>query len=119
MRFAWIGAASGAALLSAALNLSTAAPRQFQQDCSAEAQGARRKEAIGLARRINTAQVHAYTTQKAYQPWEALTAVTVPTGLTVQLATNATGYIFTVKTGCGFGLFSDQSGVIFVGEPLQ
>ena len=118
MRFAWIGGWTAAAVVAAALHLSAAVPQQAQP-C---APGARRTEAIRLARGINTAQSRAYSSTKAYQPLEALAGITVPDGFAVQVVANATGYIFTVKDGqdgCGFGLFSDQNGVIYLGETMK
>ena len=114
---AWLGVGSAAAIVAAALHISAAAVQQTQ-DCSADARLASRKQAVQLARRINTAQARVYPKQQAYQPLDAL-AVGIPDGFAVQLVTSTTGYIFTVKASCGFGLFSDQNGVIYLGETLR
>jgi hypothetical protein len=118
MRTAWIGAGTAAVFVTAAaLHLSAAIPQA--QPC---APGPRRTEAIRLARAINTAQSRAYSSTRAYQPLDALLGISLPDGFVVQVVANATGYIFTVKDGqdgCGFGLFSDQNGVIYLGETLK
>jgi hypothetical protein len=84
-------------------------------------QVARRQAALGLTRQINTRQSSTFRLARAYQPL-ALPVGATPTGFAVQLTTDGTSYAFSVKDtldSCGFGYFSDQDGVIYVGEGLR
>jgi hypothetical protein len=77
----------------------------------------RRVEAVRVARMINSAEVN------GRQPYRALETlnVPVPAGWEARLTTNGTTYAFSVKDTedpCGFTLFSDDRGVIYVGEAL-
>jgi hypothetical protein len=103
----------------AALQLSAAVPQQAPTCAPPQ----RRSAAVGIARGINTAQAMEYPKTKTYRSLDELSGlVTVPPGFAVQLVTNSTGYIFTVKDeedACGFGLFSDQKGVIYLGETMK
>jgi hypothetical protein len=90
---------------------------------SADQQG-RRRQALARARQINSAQVVAQTQTGTYQPLEQLSSrVTVDAqGFVTHLAVDANGYAFSIKDSldpCGFGFFSDQSGVIYQGEALR
>lgn len=115
---AWVGVGIATMFAAAALQLSAAVPQQTQTCASSP----RRSDAVKLARGINTAEAAAYSKNKAYQPLDALGGITVPAGFTVQVVTNSSGYIFTIKDEqdvCGFGLFSDQIGVIYLGESMK
>lgn len=82
----------------------------------------RRKEAIALARGINTAEMRVFVKTKTYQALSALPDITVPDGLSAQIALTESGYIFSVKDASnrvGCALFSDQSGLIYDAQPLR
>ena len=83
----------------------------------------RRRQALGKARQINSAEVVAQTQTGTYQPVELLSRVTVePKGFVTHLAVDANGYAFSITDSldpCGFGYFSDQTGVIYQGEALR
>lgn len=115
-RLTWIAAGTAVTMAAAALQLSAAVPQQAPTCVPKE----RRTAAVHLARDINTAEAMTYLQTKTYQPLDAL--VTVPPGFAVQLVKDGTGYIFTIKDeqdACGFGLFSDQKGVIYLGETMK
>jgi hypothetical protein len=87
------------------------------------AERARRGEAVGYTRAINTAQSQHASVNNRYGQIEEL-AVTraLPAGFAVQHAANAAGYIFSVKDTtdqCRFTIFSDQDGIIYFAEPMQ
>ena len=85
-------------------------------------QKARRGFAIGVARRINTAQAQAWSSLKRYAPLGELGDIPIPLGFGVQVSTDATGYTFSVKDlqdGCQFAVFSDQEGVIYSANPIR
>lgn len=78
----------------------------------------RRVAAVMTARRINTAEVNG---PKPYRPLAALN-IPVASGWQAHLATDGNTYAFSVKDTtdpCGFTLFSDDTGVIYVGDALR
>ena len=80
-----------------------------------------RKQAVGVARAINTSQIRSIQMKTGYQPLSAL-GVTIPAGLSVQLLNGPAGYLFSVKEtpeACPVTLFSDQEGVIYFTQPIQ
>ena len=83
----------------------------------------RRRQALGMARQINSAEVVAQRQTNAYQPLAQLQRVAAaPAGFVVQVAVDPVGYVFSIKDStdpCGFGYFSDQSGQIYNGEALR
>jgi hypothetical protein len=87
------------------------------------ADAARRAAAVRVARSVNTAQVRALATTKTFAPVANLTGVAaMPTGFAMRFSTDGQGYAFAIKDTldpCGFTLFSDQDGVIYVGAPMQ
>jgi hypothetical protein len=88
---------------------------------SAEQQ-ARRRQALQLAREINTAEQQAFQTRHSYVPLTALRISTVPQGFTANLAADTPGYAFAVKDqqdACKFAYYSDESGVIYAAEPIR
>jgi hypothetical protein len=111
--------------------LATARRSEAQSEASCasasltQEQQTRRAQAIQLARAINTGEARART----FVPLDGLGDVVVPDGFSVQLIGNAirqtdagSGYIFTIKDTrdrCKLALFSDQSGLIYVAEPLR
>jgi hypothetical protein len=86
-------------------------------------QAARRKDALGLTRHINTVQTAEGSRTTFYQPLDRLPLVRgIPEAFAVYLATDGKGYAFSVKDKldpCGFGYFSNQDGRIYVGEGLR
>ena len=123
MTKAWIGACLAAAMASVMhLAPANAQQRECHGGMGTDTQAPRRREAVRLARRINTAQSVASSNQGAYQQLDGLTGIEVPEGFNVQVAASPTSYIFTIKDkqdACGFGLFSDQNGVIYLAETLK
>ena len=89
------------------------------------ADAARRQDAIRVMRAINTAQAQAFATTKAYRNFRDLTAsglTSRPAGFVTQLTVEGSTYALLVKDTtdpCGYTLFSDQEGVIYVGSPLR
>ena len=87
------------------------------------AEGSRRIAALRLMRSINTAHAQAFGSTRTYGPLSDLTGVSaVPDGFVVQHAADGRGYAFAAKDTsdpCGFTLFSDQLGLIYVGAPLR
>ena len=111
----------GALLLSPA----TAA---FAQTClhgSSETAGERmrREQAITFARQLNAAEQAAagLGARRGYRPLNELPNVPrIPAGFTLKLQTDGAGYIFSVKDTrdpCGFAVFSDQDGDVYVATP--
>jgi len=83
----------------------------------------RRNAAIRLARMINTAEVTGRTNSgMPYQPLSAIRNLTVPDRWDPRLVTDGATYAFSVKDTtdpCGFTLFSDDTGIIYVGEAMR
>jgi hypothetical protein len=83
---------------------------------------ARRQLALGLTRHINTLQAGGYRAHGS-QPLATLPiAQATPDGFTVHLVSDGVNYAFSVKDTldpCRFGYFSDQEGVIYVGQVIQ
>jgi hypothetical protein len=85
-------------------------------------QTSRRSQAIGVARRINTAQAQASSSLKRYAQLGELGSINVPQGFDVQVSVDGSGYTFSVKDnqdGCKFAVFSDQAGVIYAANPIR
>ena len=81
----------------------------------------RRTQAIALARQINTAELQLSVAKQSFRPLPEL-GVTVPAGFAVQLVTDATGFMLSIKdtqTSCGLAVFTDQKFLIYTGSPLQ
>jgi hypothetical protein len=90
------------------------------------AERARRIEALGLTRALNTAEAREFGRGRTYRTLRDLIGLggipAEPAGFTLQLAADHGGYAFSVKDTqdpCRFAYFSDQSGVIYMGQPLQ
>lgn len=83
----------------------------------------RRRNAVAFIRAVNTAQARAHAGLGVYQPLSALPNLpSVPDGFTAALAANDDVYAAAVKDTsdpCGYALFSDQTGLIYSGRPLQ
>lgn len=86
-------------------------------------QVARRQRALSLTRLINSLQNDALGQTRAYQALDKLLASAWnPEGFTVHLVTDGASYAFSVKDTvdpCAFGYFSDERGVIFVGQAIR
>ncbi|HEY2435228.1 MAG TPA: gas vesicle protein GvpH [Vicinamibacterales bacterium] len=83
---------------------------------------ARRRAGITTARQINTAEARSSAAGGKYVPLALLKGVTVPDGFDVQVSTDGEGYTFSVKDAkdeCHPAFFSDQTGLIYTGTPLQ
>ena len=89
------------------------------------ADAARRQDAIRVMRAINTAQAQAFATTRAYRNFRELTDLGLPPrpyGFVTQLTVEGSTYALLIKDTadpCGYTLFSDQEGVIYVGSPLR
>jgi hypothetical protein len=83
----------------------------------------RRAQAIGLARQINTLQLHESRAKKTFLPLNELSGVVVPDGLAVQLIHSASEFLFSIKDiqqpDCHVAVFSDQKYVLYTAQPLQ
>lgn len=87
-----------------------------------DAQVARHRSAIAVARQINTAEAQSWPATKRYSSLPELTGITIPEGFEAQVSTDGTSYTFSVKDAqdaCKFAVFSDQKGVIYTAVPLQ
>ena len=85
-------------------------------------QATRRSSAIGVARRINTAEAQAYGSLKRYAQLGELPNIPIPQGFEAQVSADSTGYTFSVKDlqdACKFAVFSDQHGVIYAANPIR
>ena len=86
-------------------------------------QVARRQRALGFTRHINTLQAAAYSRTQAYPSLAQLPVVeAIPQGFVVHLVSDGPSYAFSVKDTldpCRFGYFSDQDGVIYVGQVIR
>jgi hypothetical protein len=83
-----------------------------------------RGQALTSARSINTGESRtASERERKYRPIGQLGGVVMPPyGFDVTLVTDGSAYAFSIKDmrdPCLFTLFSDQNGVIFVGEALR
>jgi len=82
----------------------------------------RRSAAIRYAREINTMEAAAFGQLRSYQSLEQLPARRLPNDYVVQHTTDGTAYLFSIKDNtdpCHGALFSDQTGVIYTGVPIQ
>jgi hypothetical protein len=76
-------------------------------------------------RAINTAQAQAFAMNGAYLNFRELTDSGLPpraVGFATQLTVEGSTYALVVKDTtdpCGYTLFTDQEGLIYVGSPLQ
>lgn len=118
---AWVGGSIASLVVVTALLVPQTTTAQSEQPC---ADRSRQMLAINLARQINTLQIQSRQRSNTYLPMTALGEVTVPSGFTTQLVTNAEGseYVFSVKDNhdpCHFTVFSDQDQAIFTGQPLR
>ena len=99
-----------------------AAQQPTVEACAIPEQQVWRRQAVQLARAINTMEMKTYFKTNAYQPLSALSDITVPDEFSVQLALHESGYIFAIKNAknpAGCALFSDQAGLIYVAQPLR
>ncbi len=83
---------------------------------------ARRADAIRFARALNTAEAASFRGQRSYLQIGDLPVGPMPKGQTVQLSTDGETYAFSIKDdedACHGAIFSDQTGVIYAGAPIQ
>ena len=128
MKHRWLGVAAlvivgvfGAPTVNSQVSGQQPACLHGQNESAQEMQ--RRREALALTREINTLESRARLQRGTYLPLQQLPlTVSTPQGFAMRLSTDGTGYAFSVKDtvdACRFGYFSDQDGLIFVGQPLQ
>ena len=82
----------------------------------------RRVAAIQFARAANTAEAEVSRSSRTYQPLSELQVQPLPDDYKVQLTTDGQSYAFSIKDqtdACHGVVFSDQSGLIYTGAPLQ
>jgi len=82
----------------------------------------RRSAAIAMVRTVNDAEAAAYRGQRSYSQLTDLPVGASPKGMTVQLTTDGETYAFSIKDdedACHGAVFSDQTGVIYAGAPIQ
>ena len=88
-----------------------------------DAQRARTRQALVMARHINTLENAAFQGNGAYRPVDQLTGVSrTPDGFEVHAAIEPRSYVFAIKDitdPCGFAYFSDESGLIYSGEVIR
>lgn len=87
-----------------------------------DAQIARHRSAVNVARQINTAEAQQSSKTKRYVPLSELAGVTVPEGFEAQVSTDGESYMFSVKDSvdpCKSAVFSDQNGLIYTATPLR
>ena len=78
--------------------------------------------AAQFARAINTAEAASFRGQRSYLQLGDLPVGKAPNGMTVQLSTDGESYAFSIKDdedACRGAVFSDQTGVIYGGTPIQ
>ena len=89
------------------------------------ADAARRQDAVRVMRAINTAQAQAFAMNRTYLNFRDLTNSGLaprPVGFATQLTVEGSTYALVIKDTtdpCGYTLFSDQEGLIYVGSPLR
>lgn len=117
--------ALAAAVVAVAAERRTGTITVAAQECSDSSQTpeqmARSRQAVQLARSLNTAEAKASSTMHAYQPLSSLDGIKIPEGFAATLVLDHSGYMFKVqdKAACGVTMFSDQEGVIYSARPLQ
>jgi hypothetical protein len=88
----------------------------------APADKVRREAALTLARAITDAETRGKAGGR-YQPLAVLnTLPAVPGGFRLQLTTDGSTYLFSLKDGldvCGYAIFSDQHGFVYEGAPIN
>ena len=89
--------------------------------CSPDPQ--RRLAAVALARLLHTEENRFFSVpQRRYGSLSELGVGSAPDGFQVQLSSDGTGYMFSIKDtvdACHFALFSDQEGIIYTAQPLR
>ena len=81
----------------------------------------RREQAVTLAREINSAQGRLSERTRRFHPLAELPNLPpVPEGFELRLYTDGGGYVFSLKDVrdlCSYGVFSDQSGLLYEKTP--
>ena len=119
--------AAPVAALALAVGVGSIATAQQQPAClhgqdETPAQRDRRQQALRTARQINTYEVNGRGQAGRFQPLTAFPNIVTPPGFAVHFATDGTTYAFSVKDTldpCAFAYFSDETGVIYTGEPIR
>jgi hypothetical protein len=114
-------------LICAALGVSARATSAQQPRClhgqdETAAQRDRRQQALRTARQINTYRVNGRGQAGRFQPLTAFPGIVTPPGFAVHVATDGTTYAFSIKDTvdpCAFAYFSDDSGLIYMGQALR
>jgi hypothetical protein len=124
-----IGAAAFAAILGMAGPAGTRVAVAQQPTClhgdnETPEQLARRKQALGFTRHVNTLEATgAAANAGVYQPPARLGITqSLPSGFQLRLSTSGSSYAYSVidtTDPCRFAYFSDENGVIFRGEAIR
>ena len=88
--------------------------------CSGDPQ--RRLAAVSLARLLNSEEARFSFVPQRYGSLSELGVGAAPDGYQVQLSSDGTRYMFSIKDtvdACHFALFSDQEGLIYTAQPLR
>jgi len=126
MRFRTIvlaGALSIAAVFAGGSRLIAQQPSCLHGPNESDAERARKRQALTMARQINTLENAAFQAQGTYPPLRELARLnSPPQGFEVHAAIDAQNYLFSIKDitdPCGFAYFSDRSGLIYAGEVIR
>ena len=83
----------------------------------------KRDQALALARAINTAEARIAEHTRNYAPLAQLgTFPPMPTGFQLRFLFDGTNYVFSIKDrqdACGYGVFSDQEGLLYEKTPHE
>jgi hypothetical protein len=98
----------------------------FGQEClhgadETAAERTRRERALYYAQRLNAAEQSSFPAGRTYRrPEEFPSLPPLPPGFLLQFHTDGRTYTFSLKDGrdpCGFAIFSDQRGYLYVAVP--
>jgi hypothetical protein len=106
-----------------ALKLAAQQPSCLHGPSESDAQRARKRAALSVARQINTFENAAFQSTGMYRPLQQLSGLNnTPEAFEIHAAIEPSAYAFVVKDTidpCGFAYFSDESGLIYTGESLR
>src|SRR5262245_29493528 len=115
-------------LVTAGIAIGSRLAAQQQLSClhgpnESSAQRVRARQALLIARQINTLENASFQGAGGYRPLGQLAGLSaVPEGFELHAAIEPLNYAFAVKDmtdPCGFAYFSDDKGVIYTGESLR
>ena len=86
------------------------------------AQAQRRRDALRAVRHINTAEAMGLEKARRDVPLSQVPGVPAAPGFVLSLVSDNKGYMLAAKDGrdaCGFAYFSDETGLVYEGQPLR